>query len=182
MQKTVVVPLAHGFEEIEAITVIDVLRRAEIKVLVVAVGEEEIVEGGHGIFVLTEANITEIKHQNIDMIILPGGYGGTNILAHNDNVQNLIKELDKNQKLIGAICAAPMALDKARVLKGDFTCYPNIEKSIASSGFRDDKNVVSSENIITSRGPGTAIEFALEIVKRLLDNTIYENVKKGLLA
>ena len=119
----------------------------------------------------------------IDMIVLPGGWDGTYALADDENVQNFLKEMDAKGKQIGAICAAPFALNKAGVLKQNYTCYPSVEKEIREEGYMSDKSmVIEDENIMTSRGPATAICFALEIVKKLKGETIYQNVKSGVLA
>lgn len=182
MSKTVVVPLAQGFEEIEAVTIIDVLRRAGIKVITVGLDEENIVEGAHGISLKIDVNIKEINTKLVDMIILPGGAGGTSILATNDNVQNMIKEIYKDGKLIGAICAAPYALDKAGVLKGEYVCYPSFEDKINNKNLNTLEDVVISDHIITSKGPATAMCFALEIVKILCGEVVFANVKNKLLA
>ena len=93
-----------------------------------------------------------------------------------------LKEFEEKNKKIGAICAAPYALHKAGVLNQNYTCYPSFEKKIKDDGYQDDKNVVTDNNVITSRGPATAIDFALEIVKTLKGNDIYHQIKTGLLA
>lgn len=179
----VLVPLAKGFEEIEAVSIIDVLRRAEIEVLVASLGKNSVVEGANGISILTNINISDIKVDELEMIVLPGGLGGTNALAADANVQNILKEMNAKGKNIGAICAAPFALHKAGVLKEKYTCYPSFENEIKLDGYMGaEKMVVKDENIMTSRGPATAICFALEIVKKLKGNEAYKAVKNGLLA
>ncbi|MBN2816444.1 MAG: DJ-1/PfpI family protein [Campylobacterales bacterium] len=181
--RRVLVPLAKGFEEIEAVTIIDVLRRAEIEVLVVSLNREKFVEGAHGITVETPSDIANILSDEIDMIILPGGWGGTYTLADDANVQRLLKEMDSKNKQIAAICAAPYALNKAGVLKEKYTCYPSVEEKIEKEGYQGDVSmVVESQNVLTSRGPATAICFALEIVKKLEGKEKYEALKSGLLA
>ncbi len=183
MNKIVVIPLASGFEEIEAVSVIDILRRADIKVLVASVEGENIVKGANGIGIETEAHMSDMSSENIDMIVLPGGWEGTNNLAESIDVQNFIKKMNDAGKLIGAICAAPYALDQAGVLSKNFTCYPGAEEKIKdSSGYTDAKKVVKDGNIITSRGPATAICFALEIVKELVGEEKYSAIKSGVLA
>jgi len=179
----VLVPLANGFEEIEAVTIIDVLRRAEIEVLVASLGEESLVKGANGITIQSDLDIKNIDSKQLDMIILPGGWDGTYALADDENVQRILKEMDKEGKNIGAICAAPFALNKAGVLKQNFTCYPSVEEQIREEGYQGDRAmVVEDSNVMTSRGPATAICFALEIVKKLKGDDSYEMLKNGLLA
>ncbi len=178
----VLVPLATGFEEIEAVSIIDVVRRSGIEVIIASVGSDLEVCGANGITIKADKEIKEITAESIDMIVLPGGWGGTQILAEDAKVQSLLKEMDQKGKHIGAICAAPFALDRAGVLKEKFTCYPSVEEEIANSGYDATQKVVSDQNILTSRGPATAICFGLEIVKLLAGEEKKSSIKEGLLA
>lgn len=179
----VLVPLAKGFEEIEAVSIIDVLRRANIEVLVATLGKNSMVDGANGISILTNISLKDVNIDELDMVVLPGGLGGTNALVADANMQALLKEMDAKGKNIGAICAAPFALHRAGVLKQNYTCYPSFEEQIKADGYMGDKQmVVEDENIMTSRGPATAICFALEIVKKLKGEEVYKSVKSGLLA
>ena len=179
----VLVPLARGFEEIEAVTIIDVLRRAEIEVLVASLGKESLVQGANSISLQTDVFMKDMNSETLDMIVLPGGWDGTHALADDENVQRVLKEMATKGKNIAAICAAPYALEKAGVLKGEYTCYPSVEDEIKREGYQGESNmVVISENIMTSRGPATAICFALEIVKKLKGEETYTSVKSALLA
>lgn len=179
----VLVPIAEGFEEIEAVSIIDVMRRAGIEVIMASLNETMIVKGANGISVQCDRSIHGISADAIDMIVLPGGWGGTKALATDATVQNLLKEMDSNGKNIGAICAAPFALDTAGVLKEGYTCYPSVENEIKTAGFLGAKNaVVETANVMTSRGPGTAICFGLAIVKKLCGAETYEALRGGLLA
>lgn len=179
----VLVPLGKGFEEIEAVSIIDVLRRGEIEVMVASLDETSLVQGANGITVQTDYEVKDISSDEIDMIVLPGGWDGTHALADDANVQTLLKEMDTKGKNIAAICAAPYALNKAGVLKKKYTCYPLVEEDIRVEGYQGDKEmVVEDENVITSRGPATAMCFALAIVKKLQGEEIYNSVKSGLLA
>ena len=186
--KTVLVPLAKGFEEIEAVTIIDVLRRAQIEVIVASLGHVTLVQGAQGIVIEADVALENVALDVAfadmpDMIILPGGVEGTYALAENKIVQNILKRMDDNGKNIAAICAAPFALNKAGVLKHNYTCYPSFEEQIRLDGYQGDKAmVVEDGNVMTSRGPGTAICFALEIVKKLEGEEMYESLKSGLLA
>lgn len=179
----VLVPIATGFEEIEAICIIDVMRRAGIEVIMGSLDETLLVKGVHGIMVQADRAIAGLGADDLDMIVLPGGWGGTNALAEDKYVQALLKEMDAKGKNIGAICAAPYALYTAGVLKEGYTCYPSVEEKIKVAGYQGDKRaVVQSGNVMTSRGPGTAICFGLELVKKLVGNEAYEGLREGLLA
>jgi len=177
----ILVPIANGFEEIEAISVIDICRRAGIEVVTAGV-EDKVLIGAHNIKIEMDKKIDEVKSSDFDMIVLPGGLPNAFTLAEDKDVQRLLKEFEEKNKKIGAICAAPYALHKAGVLNQNYTCYPSFEKKIKDDGYQDDKNVVTDNNVITSRGPATAIDFALEIVKTLKGNDIYHQIKTGLLA
>ncbi len=179
----VLVPLAGGFEEIEAVTIVDVLRRAEIDVLLASLTNEKAVKGTNGITVLADMHIQDVDVETLDMIVLPGGWDGTYALADDVTVQTILKEMDAKGKNIAAICAAPFALNKAGVLKKNYTCYPSVEEQIRKDGYLGDiAKVVEDENVLTSRGPGTALCFALEIVKKLKGDENYSALKEGLLA
>ena len=181
--KKVLVPLAKGFEEIEAISIIDILRRAEIEVLVASLNSDFLVKGAHAIRVEANLEVKDVNSDEIDMIVLPGGWDGTYALADDANVQRLLQEMDAKGKNIAAICAAPFALNKAGVLKEKYTCYPSVEEEIKRGGYQGDASmVVDDANIMTSRGPATAICFALEIVKKLEGEDVYNSVKSGVLA
>lgn len=180
---TILVPIAEGFEEIEAISVIDILRRAGIEVIIGSLNEHLMVTGAHGITIHVDRPLKGLSADELDMIVLPGGWRGTKALAEDMNVQNLLKAMDAKERAIGAICAAPYALEAAGVLKEGYTCYPGIEDDLRTGGFLGDKHaVVESGNIMTSRGPGTAICFALAIVKKLMGNESSEKLRGGLLA
>ncbi len=178
----VLVPLAKGFEEIEAVSIIDVLRRAEIEVLVASLDENALVKGANAITLQTDIQVKDVNADDIEMIVLPGGWDGTYALADDVNVQNILKEMDAKGKNIAAICAAPFALNRAGVLKSKYTCYPSVEEQIQKDGYQGDKSmVIQDENIMTSRGPGTSICFALAIVKKLKGEETYNALKAGLL-
>ena len=180
---TVLVPIAKGFEEIEAVSIIDVLRRAQIDVIVASLDHNALVQGANGIVLETDVEIKNVYTDILDMIILPGGWDGTYALADDENVQRILKEMDAKGKNIAAICAAPFALNAAGVLKQKFTCYPSVEEQIRLDGYMGDNSmVVEDENVMTSRGPGTAICFALQIVKKLKGEETYQSIKAGVLA
>lgn len=183
MSKKVLVPIAEGFEEIEAVSIIDVLRRGGIEVLVRSLDETLEVKGANGITVKADAPIGDLGADELDMVVLPGGWGGTDRLAVDEKVQALLKAMDAKGKQIGAICAAPFALNAAGVLKENYTCYPSVEEQIRLEGYGGDAHqVVEDQNVMTSRGPGTAICFGLQIVRKLVGEETYEQLKAGLLA
>ena len=176
----IIIPISNGFEEIEAITIIDVCRRANIEVTIAGVEDLEIT-GAHGIKIISDTTIENITSDNFDMIVLPGGLPNAFTLADNEKVQSLLKEFKEKKRKIGAICAAPYALQTAGVLNENFTCYPSFEEKIKLDGYHPNDSVVIDNDVITSRGPATAMNFALEIVKILCKENIYANVKNGLL-
>ena len=176
----VLIPLATGFEEIEAVSLIDVLRRAEIEVLIACVGALSI-KGAHNIEIKTDTLVSEVKAEELEIIVLPGGWDGTYALADDADVQRLLQEMDTEGKQIAAICAAPYALNKAGVLKHKYTCYPSVENEIRIDGYSCEANIVTDGNVMTSRGPGTALEFALAIVEKLKDKETAEALKTGML-
>ena len=166
--KKVLVPLAEGFEEIEAVTIIDVLRRAGIEVTVAGLVAGEI-KGAHGIKIGTDATLETVKDKDFDMIVLPGGMPGVDNLRKDARVISLVKKMKEKNKPIGAICAAPLVLRDAGLTSGlRLTCYPGFDAQIPGGKFEKDR-VVTDGNILTSKGPGTALEFALKIVE-LLDS------------
>jgi 4-methyl-5(b-hydroxyethyl)-thiazole monophosphate biosynthesis len=182
---TVLIPLAEGFEEIEAVALIDIMRRGGIEVTSVYLDGEfasDLVTGANGITIQANSSIKEAISDDYDMIVLPGGWGGTNHLAENSRVQTLLKEFKAKEKYVAAMCAAPYALHVAGVLNHNYTCYPSVEEKIRLDGYTDQEKVVVDGKVITSRGPGTAICFALAIVKELVGEESYEAVKSGTLS
>ena len=166
MPKHVLVILAEGHEEVEALTQVDLLRRVDIKVTVAGLSGIE-VKGSHNITVKTDITLDKFSGY-FDGIILPGGMPGTVYLYRSVKVLTLVREAYKKGLLCAAICAAPLVLETAGILEGKkYTCYPSIEEKIKSGIFVKEK-VVQDGNIITSRGVGTAIPFALRIVEYLV--------------
>lgn len=180
--KKVVVLLANGFEEIEAVTLIDVLRRGNLEVFVVSLRRSLEVKGANGIVIKADIFLKDINLDKMDMLVLPGGVEGTFTLATNDEVQDLIKKANKENKLISAICAAPIALHTAEVLPKNFTCYPLVSEKIKQDGYTDKQNVIEEGNIITSKGPATAMDLGLYLVKKIQGEEMYQEIKEGLLA
>lgn len=166
--KKVSVILADGFEEIEALTVVDLLRRAKIYVDTVSITEEYTVHGAHGINVQTEDLFEEVNFVESDMIVLPGGIPGTPNLDAHEGVRRVVCDFCEEDKYVAAICAAPTVLGNLGLLKGKrVTCYPSVENQIQGAAITRNP-VVADGNIITSRGVGTAIDFALKLIELLV--------------
>ncbi len=173
----VLVLLAPGFEEIETVTIVDVLRRAGITTVLVGISTPPI-PGAHGIKLMSDASVDAIG--DYDAIVLPGGNPGYLNLERDPRVLKLIQNAYGAGKYIGAICAAPHVLGEAGIMKGaTATCYPGIEVKDARY---IDQRVVRHEKIITSQGPGTAIDFALSLVEVLTTEQNAREVREALLA
>lgn len=173
----ILVPLAAGFEELEAITIIDLLRRAEFNVITAGLDDQP-VRASRQTVVIPDTSIDKIMNDEFDLIVLPGGLPGADNLRDNAQVQDLLKRQHQQGKMVGAICAAPKALASTGILQGKtITCYPGALDKEGVSGFDiTGNNIEIDGNIMTSRGPGTAMDFALAIIELLgskqLSNTI----------
>ncbi|TLD96573.1 DJ-1 family protein [Helicobacter jaachi] len=166
--KSVLVPLAKGFEEIELISVVDILRRANVRVVMASLDSHKRVLGAHHIIIEANATLGELDMAEFSAVVLAGGYEGMQNLAKNDLVTSWLQAFRANNKLLCAICAAPIVLDKAGVLPREFTCYPGCEAEInMQDKHKLTQAVVTHDNIITSTAPATAAVFALEIVEHL---------------
>ena len=165
--KRAVVLLADGFEEVEAITQIDFLRRAGVETVVAGVTGRDVV-GGHDIRVNTDITVDEYN-DDFDAVVIPGGAKGAENIARTEEAMRLIRRALQEGKLVAAICAAPGVVLGANGLLGTrrFTAYPGFEKQATSGAFSEERVVVDG-SLITSRGPGTAAEFAEAIVTRLV--------------
>ena len=172
--------LADGFEEIEALTVVDVLRRAQIDINTVSITESNNVQGAHNIVVYSDLLIKDCKFEHTDMIIFPGGMPGTTNLENCSILQQEIKNRVNNNKWIVAICAALSILGKNGYLNGkNAICYPGFEKFLVGATIID-APVVVSDNIITSKGPGTAFDFAHKIVSILKDEVTANRLRQSM--
>ena len=188
MSKKVIVFLANGFEEVEAITPIDYLRRAGIEVCVTAIGPDRTVTGSHGIPLLADTNLPELVRQGKagavawDGVLLPGGQPGASNLAASREVGALLREFAVAGKLVCAICASPaVVLSPLGLLKDcRFTCFPGMEKEVSDGRWSEDP-VVIHENIITSRAPGTAAAWAVRIIGKLLDEGTAKKIASAVL-
>lgn len=176
----ILIPFADGFEEIEAVTNVDVLRRVGIEVISVTLNNK-IVKGAHNIEFLTDCHISEINIEDFDGIILPGGMPGATNLRESKEVLNILKELDRKNKLIAAICAAPIVLKEADIIENiNITSFPGFEDELKSGNYLRERVVVDG-NVITGRGPGVTLEFAIAIVDYLLGDNVSKKVKKDMI-
>lgn len=175
--------LAKGFEEIEASTIVDILRRSDVEVTVAGL-TPDLVEGAHGMKFVPDKSIEEVAVRGFDAVVCPGGAPGYKNLRKNRRVIAMIKEAFDSNKLVAAICASPAVLSDAGVLKGKAcTIYPGMEGELEKGGGKPRKDmVVVDGNVITSRGPATALPFALKLAEKLAGKNVAENVRIKTLA
>lgn len=182
MEKTYVF-LADGFEEIEALATVDLLRRADINVETVSINPTLAVKGAHGVEVAADIMLADCP-EGAKMYILPGGMPGAKNLADNAHVCHMLTAQHKNGGKIAAICAAPaVVLAPLGIIDGyDATCYPGFEEGVVAGGARHkNQRVVVDRNVITANGPSSAIPFALSIIEALKDQDSADTVAKGIL-
>jgi 4-methyl-5(b-hydroxyethyl)-thiazole monophosphate biosynthesis len=180
----VIVPLASGVEEIEAITILDVLRRGGVAAVGVSTDDEAglDIEGGHGLGLVADELWDEADVDSADMIVLPGGGGGMRRLLADERVLEALRRFNAAGKLVGAICAAPAVLQAAGVLSGrKAVCYPGLESYIQDAQVQKGADVVRDGNIVTGSGPGTAMAFALAVLEMLAGPKVRGDVAKALL-
>jgi 4-methyl-5(b-hydroxyethyl)-thiazole monophosphate biosynthesis len=165
----VLVPIAQGCEELEAITIVDLLRRAEIEVTTAGLKKGP-VTASRGVKLIPDTDLDAVLDEDFDMIVLPGGLPGAEHLDNDPRVKTLLQNMAKSGKYTAAICAAPKALANAGILKGKTaTSYPGfLENLDLPNTLLSDKAVVIDGKVITSRGPGTAMDFALELIETLV--------------
>lgn len=179
--KRVNVYMAEGFEEIEAVTVVDALRRANVDARMVSITGQKEVKGAHGITVTADEIFEDSDNTGADMLVLPGGMPGTRHLAEHSGLKKIIMSFVEKNKPIGAICAAPSILGKMGLLdKKRAVCYPGFEETLKGAVIV--KDIVSQDgNIITSKGPGTAVYFALKLVEQLAGREAAEKLHEGMI-
>lgn len=178
--KKVSIFLAPGFEEVEALTPVDLLRRAGAQVTIVSIGEEKAVTGSHQITVTADKLFEEMDFSDQDMLILPGGQPGTNNLKACKKLRDLLENANTQEKLLAAICAAPTVFGDMGLLKGKkATCYPGCEDGLIEAEYMTDR-VVTDGNITTSRGVGTAIPFALSLIEQLFGKEKSEEIRTSI--
>lgn len=178
---TVLVPLAQGCEELEAVTIIDLLRRADIRVVTAGLSDEP-VKASHGVTIVPDTTLDKALNQEFDMVVLPGGLPGADNLNNDPRIHELLKKMAESGKFAGAICAAPIVLAKSGLLKGKkATSYPGfLDKMGLKDVMYTGAAVERDGKIVTSRGPGTAMDFALAIIEMLKDKRTRDTVEKAL--
>lgn len=181
MNKRVLVPLAQGCEEMEAVTIIDLLRRAGIEVTTAGLDREP-VKASRGTTLIPDAVLGDVLNSPFDMIVLPGGQPGTDNLANDERIIALLQRMASAGKSVCAICAAPAVLAKAGVLSGKrATSYPGVLDKMGLPGVTYTGAAVEQDGaIITSRGPGTALPFGLALIEALAGKEIRDRVDKAL--
>lgn len=178
--KKVLVPLAPGCEELEAVTVVDILRRAGIEVITAGLMSGT-VRASRGMQLVPDNTLDEAMHHAYDMIVLPGGMPGSELLKNDARVIALLKRMAAGGQYTAAICAAPMVLHAAGLLEGKrVTSYPGVLNGLPGSHRCLDDAVVVDGNVVTSRGPGTAMDFALKLVELLVGKANRDQVEAGL--
>lgn len=162
-----IVFFANGFEEVEAITQVDFLRRGGIDTIAASIHDKKELKGAHGITFIADALLSDLRADEYDIVVLPGGYDGMMNLKASAQVAQILKDFNTKKKWIAAICASPSVLGYHGLVEGvKCTCYPGFEKEMTGGICLSDKVVVDG-HIITSKGPGTSIDFALKIIELL---------------
>lgn len=181
MMKTICVFLAEGFEEVEALTVVDVLRRAGLAVKTVSVPGTQVVTGAHGIPVLADEAIGNLQEDDVEMIVLPGGLpGATNLDAH-EGLSRMVNSFAAAGKPLAAICAAPLVFGNRGLLDGrKATCYPGFEKYLGKADYTA-AMVETDGNFITGKGPGAAMAFAFAIAEKYVGAAKVSELKQGMI-
>ena len=177
---TVLVPLAQGCEELEAVTIIDLLRRAGITVVTASLSDQP-VKASRGVMLVPDTTLDEALKQNYDMVVLPGGSQGADNLNADLRIREILKKMSDSGKFIGAICAAPKVLANMGLLRGkSATSYPGVLDNMVVQGMRfTGEAVVIDGKVITSRGPGTAMDFALTLIEQLAGSAKRDEVERG---
>lgn len=172
--------LAEGFEEIEALSTVDVLRRANIPVKTVGVSAREIL-GAHSISVKADLMIDGVVQEEITALVLPGGMPGAANLKNSAELAELLIFAKKEEKILAAICAAPLVLGNLGLLEGKkATCYPGFENELKGANIQNQKVCIDG-NVITACGPAAALEFSLALVQKIADKETADKIRKGML-
>ena len=179
--KKVALFLADGFEEIEALATVDILRRAQIPVTTVSVTEKNEVTGVHSIPVIADSLFDETDFSQVGYLVLPGGMPGAQHLNEHEGLKKLITDFDRRGEPVAAICAAPMVLGGLGLLREkQATCYPGFEEKLTGAQVTGEK-VVIDQHITTGKGPGLAFDFALALVEQIAGSDKRRKVAQGLL-
>jgi len=180
-RERILVPLAEGFEEIEAVTIVDVLRRAGLDVTVASLAPGT-VRGAHDIPIVPDATLDELDLSAFGVLVCPGGQPGTRNLMADERVLALARTLHARGRPTAAICAAPLVLHKAGILRDvDVTAHPSVHGELAGARVRTEPRVLRSGSVLTSQGAGTALEFALELVAQLVGPAKAEELARAMI-
>jgi 4-methyl-5(b-hydroxyethyl)-thiazole monophosphate biosynthesis len=177
----IMVLLGEGFEEVEFVTIVDILRRAGVEVTVVGLKSGPI-DGSHGIKVMPDTSVDSIGGSQFDGVVLPGGYPGFVNLGNDERVLKLVREMSLSGKYLTAICGAPAVLSQAGVIEGKkVTIHPGVKDQLVTGSYVDQRVVVDGR-VVTSQGPGTAMEFSLKLVEMFVGRAKMEEVREDILA
>lgn len=178
--KQAVMLFATGFEEVEALMTVDLLRRGGVEVKLASITEDMAVCGSHGIQVGMDTTLAQVELDGMDAILIPGGMPGTVNLGNDEAVCRALKEMNEAGKIVGAICAAPSVLGACGILEGRrATCYPGFEDKLTGAVFVDEMAVVDG-NVVTSRGLGTSMEFGFALLNLLISEEKSEEIRKSI--
>ncbi|XP_034180743.2 protein dj-1beta [Osmia lignaria lignaria] len=181
-KKTAILLIADGSEEMEAVITADVLRRGDIQVTVAGITDSECVKCSRDVKICADAKLQDAVNKTYDVVILPGGLGGSKAFATSAEVGKLLQQQEKENRIIAAICAAPTALKAHGIAKGkQLTSYPSVKDELKNEYKYLEDKVVTDGNLITSRGPATAFAFGLAIVEKLVGKDTADKVAKGML-
>jgi len=176
----VLIPLADGVEPLEAVTIIDVLRRASIRVVTVSLTDHITIHAAHGIKLAADTTWSTINLDEFGALVLPGGGKGTEILKTDERILDAVRQFNNNERHVCAICAAPTVLAKAGILEGrTATCYPSCAEELGDA--YDNAPVIADGNIITGQGPGTALLFSLVLVQHFKGDLEAQQVADAML-
>ena len=173
--------LAEGFEEIEGLTVVDLLRRAKIETEMVSIMEGKQIKGSHGIKVTADSMFEDVDFSDADLLVLPGGMPGTLNLGNHEGLCELLKKHYGENKMIAAICAAPSVFGQLGFLNGRIaTCYPGFESKLEGAIVCATK-VAVDENVVTAKGMGAAIDFSLKLIELLVSKETADEISQGII-
>lgn len=173
--------LADGFEEIEGLTVVDLLRRAQIETEMVSIMERKTVRGSHGIEIGADGLFEDYDYEDAELLVLPGGMPGTRNLGDHEKLCGLLQEHYNQEKMLAAICAAPSVFGKLGFLQGrKATCYPGFEEELKGAQVCTEK-VVTDGTVVTAKGMGAAIEFGLKLIELIKGEEISGKIREGII-
>jgi protein deglycase len=178
---SILVPLADGVEEMEAVIIVDTLRRASLRVVTASIGENRTVTASRGVVLIADELWDTVAADDYDAIVLPGGAGGCERLSKHPSLLETLRIFSNSEKLVAAICAGPLALQAAGILQDrKVTCHPAVASQLTATA-RSNARVVEDGNLITSQAPGTTFEFALAIITHILGSEAATTVEAGLI-